>query len=211
MYERASRYAKFDERIIARIRRGFSPGTTYTELRPPRWIVFTKYREGDCDKDKCTPFSRGAVCINTGLHVPLRGKRHFRATGNLLFRFRINRLIATVPRRVGEGGGGEEWISKLAETCTRRDTCNAAQRAPRTRARDLRRCQLRHSRRVFLISAGKWSGRRLAWTKFDFVEFVLLGKCVRAARVARLNKMTPRLLCSSTLTGDARTRCLIGK
>jgi len=60
-----------------------------------RGIIFAKYHEGNCSKNVCTSFSREAVCINTGLYVLLRSKRHFRATGNLLFRFRISRLIAT--------------------------------------------------------------------------------------------------------------------
>lgn len=46
------------------------PGNLTRELGPHRWIVFTKYHKGDCDGDECTPFSRGAVCINAGIARP---------------------------------------------------------------------------------------------------------------------------------------------
>ena len=64
------------------------------EFSPRPWDYFCKISRGKMQQE-CMSFSRGAVCINTGLYVLLRGKRHFRATGNLLFRFRISRLIAT--------------------------------------------------------------------------------------------------------------------
>lgn len=78
-------------------RRFFSRSFLTPGVSSARWIVFAKISRGEiaARMNGCTPFSRGAVYINTGLHVPLRGKRHFRATGNLLFRFRISRLIAT--------------------------------------------------------------------------------------------------------------------
>lgn len=78
----------------------FSPAATHTR-RPFRSLpldCFCKTSRGEIAARiwMRAPFSRGAVFVfNTGLHVPLRGKRHFRATGNLPFRFRISRLIAT--------------------------------------------------------------------------------------------------------------------
>lgn len=54
------------------------------------------YREVNCGKNGCAPFSVAGLYINTGRCMfSLRGKWHFRATGNLLFRFRISWLIAT--------------------------------------------------------------------------------------------------------------------